>query len=285
MYAIVRAAVKRSLGQYSVAPALDFDQEKSFDIPHAMRYQPVQKPSVTVNTGYNPFEKKDNRSIAQAGWQRVYEDIRSTGDLIQPEKQESLELETEPSYREMQAFQSGQFLFAKAPEGVYLFDIIGMHERIIYHRLLSNLEKARPSVQQLLFPVTISLNPSDYQLTKEIEEDIRNLGFDLREFGLNTYVLHGIPTGIKEGDEKATFENILEQFKLNTGMISAGISERIAFSMAKSMAFRKNQVLSPEEVTALITDFFDLPPGEKGIDGKPCMRLLKNTDLPSLFKA
>jgi len=55
VYAIVRAAVKRSLGQYSIAPALDFEKENSFELPHAMRTQLPTQPTVTVNTNYNPF--------------------------------------------------------------------------------------------------------------------------------------------------------------------------------------------------------------------------------------
>lgn len=62
VYSIVRSAVKRSLGQYSVSPSLDFEHERSFDIPHAMRYETPQKPSVTVNTNYNPFDSHTKKN-------------------------------------------------------------------------------------------------------------------------------------------------------------------------------------------------------------------------------
>ncbi len=77
VYAIVRSAVKRSLGQYSIAPALDFDKENSFELPHAMRSQVPLPPSITVNTNYNPFKSDSNKSIASAGWEKMYSGIRA----------------------------------------------------------------------------------------------------------------------------------------------------------------------------------------------------------------
>src|SRR6185503_10987647 len=60
VYAIVRASVKRALGQYSVMPAIDFEQERAFDIPHAMRKETPRQPVVMVDTEYNPFNEKSS---------------------------------------------------------------------------------------------------------------------------------------------------------------------------------------------------------------------------------
>ncbi|MBL0104305.1 MAG: hypothetical protein IPP51_11465 [Bacteroidetes bacterium] len=54
--------------------------------------------------------------------------------------------------------------------------------------------------------------------------------------------------------------------------------------MARSMAFKRGQQLSDQEIQSLLKDFFDGPTTDRGIDGKPCMKLLKNADLADLLK-
>ena len=55
VYAIMRAAVKRALGKFSVSPSLDFDQERSFDIPLEQLDTMPKAPTIKVNPHYNPF--------------------------------------------------------------------------------------------------------------------------------------------------------------------------------------------------------------------------------------
>ena len=88
VYAIVRASVKRALGQYSIMPAIDFEQERAFDIPHAMRKEIPRAPVVMVDTEYNPFiekispaEKKELRNL----YASVTTDVQSIIEHV-PEK-------------------------------------------------------------------------------------------------------------------------------------------------------------------------------------------------------
>ncbi|MDB3907829.1 DNA mismatch repair endonuclease MutL, partial [Crocinitomicaceae bacterium] len=55
IYSILLSSVRLALGKYNIAPTLDFEQETSFEIPHAMRSQPAVEPQIQVNTEYNPF--------------------------------------------------------------------------------------------------------------------------------------------------------------------------------------------------------------------------------------
>src|ERR1700761_6181954 len=69
IYAIIRSAVKRSLGRYNITPSLDFDQENS--IEHLITPKPFEQivqPSISFNPDFNPFstpgEKKSERSYS-----------------------------------------------------------------------------------------------------------------------------------------------------------------------------------------------------------------------------
>src|ERR1700744_858974 len=67
IYAIIRSAVKRSLGRYNITPSLDFDQENS--IEHLITSKPLEQivqPKISFNPDFNPFAtevKKSEREI------------------------------------------------------------------------------------------------------------------------------------------------------------------------------------------------------------------------------
>ena len=59
IYSILRSAVKHSLGIFQVIPALDFDKDKSFELPYSFNQKPTF-PTIEVNSNFNPF---NNSSI------------------------------------------------------------------------------------------------------------------------------------------------------------------------------------------------------------------------------
>ena len=281
IYAIVRSAVKRSLGQYSLSPTIDFEREKSFDIPHSMRYQAVQKPGITVNTNFNPFRQE--KSIASSGWQKLYEG--SSKAAVHPE----LENQTFSNFinteeKEYPVFQMGPYIISNINEGLLIVDAAAAHERILFQKFSRQLDSGQPLTQQSLFPQTITFSSADFQLMKEIENDIRALGFDLQEFGQNTYAIQGIPSDIEKGKEKEILESIVEQFKHHSSELSTGTRENLSRSMARSIAIRKNSVLSNQEMKMILRELHSCEKGERGLDGKPCMILLKTDDLADRFR-
>ena len=280
IYAIVRAAVKRSLGQYSVTPSLDFEREGSFDIPHSMRYQPVPKPSVQVNTEYNPFSST-GKSIASSGWEKLYEGV---SQAPQAAEIQALTEQLTPGDAHHYLFQLGPYIISKNPEGLLIINAAAAHERILYNRFLNRLNSGTGVSQQTLFPISISLSSADFQIMKEIENDVRQLGFDIQEFGLNTYAIHGIPQDIPKGTEQDILEKLIEQYKNNSSNLTTGTRESIARCMAKSLSVKKNATLSNQEMSMILDEIQTAENGEHGLDGRPCMILLKTGELAEQFR-
>ena len=56
MYAILRAAIKHSLGQFSIAPVLDFERDKNLDIPYALNGGETSVPKVEIDRSFNPSQ-------------------------------------------------------------------------------------------------------------------------------------------------------------------------------------------------------------------------------------
>jgi DNA mismatch repair protein MutL len=286
-YAIVRAAVKRALGQYSVSPALDFERETSFDVPYSMRNQPAQSPSIKVNPEYNPFKVQGN----PAGWEKVYDGLKEEVDIllqhetpsqsiIEPLLNDEIETEADENFFQLQQ----RYIVARMKTGLLLIDQQAAHERILYEKYLQQVNKNSGASQQQLFPVAISLSAGDFSLMKELEEDIRILGFDIREFGNNTYVIHGTPADIQKGDEKKMIEKLIEQYKNNRQQLNIDNRESLVRAMAKSTSIKEGQQLSSKEIKQLIDELFACEKPHLSIDGKTAVVVLGMKELEGLFR-
>src|SRR5690606_27227674 len=90
IYAIIRSAVKRSLGRYNITPTLDFDQETGFNnMISPLPLDDIVAPSVNFNPSFNPFDEckkkptgtgggfsknTDNSSgLSNQNWEKLYE--------------------------------------------------------------------------------------------------------------------------------------------------------------------------------------------------------------------
>jgi DNA mismatch repair protein MutL len=288
VYAIVRAAVKRALGQFSVSPTLDFEQERSFDIPYSMLKQPVQVPGIDVNQQYNPFRTK---SDSPKGWENAYEGIQQDVDVI-INQSEALQKSVLPLpgeelkyYNEEHLFQVlNKYIAVQSAKGLMLVDQQAAHERILYEKYLKHIKEQSGVTQQELFPVTLNLTSGDFELMKEIESDIRSLGFDVREFGTNSYVIHGTPFGIPQMDGKILIEKLLEQFKANVDALELKTDEKLVRAMAKNTSIKQGQELSEKEIRELIKELFNCEKPYLSINGKQVVILLASMELNELFR-
>ncbi len=290
IYSIVRAAVKRSLGQYSVTPSLDFEQERSFDLPHAMRNAPAKQPSVNLNPEYNPFRSESTKA-SPAGWEKLYEGLRNESSEIeiltsgkrQPEIETSWEEEEKVNYDHVIFQLHQQYIVTQVKSGLMVVDQQAAHERILYEKYLRQIHKQAGPAQQNLFPQTIEFSSGDFLLMKELQEDLRAIGFDLREFGVNTFVLHGSPPELESGKEKQVLESLLEQFKNNSMLNTVDHHENLARSMSKNMSIKPGKILSQNEMRNLIDELFDCEKPYLSIEGRSTAVMMNMNQLKKMF--
>lgn len=280
VYAIVRAAVKRSLGQYNVSPIIDFDRENTFELPHHMRNKPVVTPTVTVNTHYNPFVK-DTNAMASKGWEKVMSDIQEIS-LPDPVEQIPFHQPAEQADEIHGLFQSGPYIIGRMKDALIVVDAVAAHERIIYDQLING--KERVASQQELFPQTVQFSAADFSLVKGMQDDLLEMGFELKEFGGNTFVLQSVPAGISSQEATGIMERILEQYKHNADVYTTGRKTELARAVSKSLSIKKTKILSEEEMRSIVTEILTSEKGLTGIDGKRCVVHLTSSDLSELFK-
>ncbi len=165
-----------------------------------------------------------------------------------------------------------------------VIDQQGAHERVLYERILDSFEKHRSSTQQELFPKTIELNPSDFALVNDLHAEIQLLGFDISEFGKNTFVIHGVPAETADHDSASLLEGLIENYKQNLQELRSDKRENLARSMARNTAIKSGKTLSQEEMNNLIDELFACKMPYSTPAGKPTISTFSMEDLDKRFK-
>ena len=306
VYAIVRAAVKRSLGRYNITPTLDFDQETGFNSLLSQKApDEIVPPSVSFNPDFNPFEGERTGSSRPASsenhsgsferkpgipqnWDTLYEITRQEqGRQVQLHDDEAETAGTigqeKPATRLF--FQlHNRFIISQIRSGFIVIDQQMAHERILYERFLTQLENQQGASQQSLFPQTITLNAADDVLMNELLPDIQTLGFQIRPFGRNTYVVEGVPADIASGaSETQLLEQLLETYKNSQSALKLGKRESLARGLARNAAVKPGTALSTEDMANLMDQLFACSSPNSSISGRPVILTFTTQELLEKF--
>lgn len=302
VYNYLKVAIRHALGQYSITPTLDFDQEVNFSkytpSPTAKPEQQFTKADSKMNSP-DAF-KKASSPLEQSNlenWEKLYQGLGAYDQKDTDNSSEALTIESQWS-ESQSADQSSDFtkqqkvpyqihatyIVSQIKSGFLLIDQQAAHERILYERYLAALSQQTSFTQKELFPKTITVSPADAEVLKSISPEINALGFDLQEFGTNTFVIHGIPADLPGNfDEQQIIENLLEQYK-NNMELKLEIHENIARSMARSAAIKKGQKMTAIEMQELIDQLFACSLPYKSPNGKNCFITFELEDLAKQFE-
>ena len=302
IYAVLRAAVKRALGKYNISPSIDFNTESSFGNlkPFDPLNDEIKIPTIPVNPSFNPFGSVANQGSSAhsgyagqsypkqktdiSGWETLYQiadsNVNSQSQLIAATNDDIHHVTATRN----NTFQiHGQYILTQIKSGIILIDQQAAHERILFEKFIAALANNQGSSQQSLFPQSIALSAADFELFQELSEELKALGFDIREFGKNTIVVQGYPAEIESGNEEKIILGLLENYKQQAAITKFDKKEQLAKSLARQAAIKSGNILNTEEINQLIDELFACEFPQVGISGKASFIKLSLTDLSKLF--
>jgi DNA mismatch repair protein MutL len=143
---------------------------------------------------------------------------------------------------------------AEGPDGLYLVDQHAAHERILFEKLMAQHEMKKIPSQSLLTPVTATFPPQTTQLLITQLPFLKHFGFDVEEFGPNTFQIRAVPALFAGSDPAAALRALVEDFEEDESPLQNEIEKKLAARVCKRMAVRAGMPLSPDEQRALLTD-------------------------------
>lgn len=274
IWQILMASVKEALGRFNIIPSIDFNDENLIDIPVSSSFKNnPDPPAIEFDPGYDPFAGEEkisnqNRFIERferennSGWQKLYSALEYEPTGIET---------TETDRRFFQI--KNKYIVCPVKSGLMLIDQKRAHEIILYERLLENLNNNRSISQKELFPVNVELNPADICILKEIEDDLKLLGFSFEIKG-NDVSITGRPSEIGTSDTAMMLEILLEEFKNTQSDPATCIKEKVAAAMAAASAIPYGKTLLKNEMEDLFDTLFSCKSPNYSPKGKPVINIL-----------
>ncbi len=301
IWQIIHAAVRESLGKHNVVPSIDFDQSGNIDIPLPPKpTDEIQFPEIRINPDYNPFETEKQSlpgnfpksPVAKKNLER-WEDLYTGTQLKlrpevradQPENADDQFFINPPElFSGKKTLQLKQkYILTPVKSGLMVIDQKRAHERILFEKFMEVLKSDSVASQQLLFPQTIELNPADSAIMQNILPDLLSLGFDIRDFGKNTFIISGTPGVLDVSSPVIIVEKLLEEYKNSPVDARSKAKEQIAVSLAKASALDYGIDLKQEEIDHLIDHLFACSTPNYSPDGKKVLTIIPTTDIEKSF--
>jgi DNA mismatch repair protein MutL len=303
LYAILRASIKHSLGQFNVAPVLDFERDANLDTPYHYKDLEGATPTIQVDGSFNPFSEdtKPNRHFTNSNsTYRRPEPTSNWESLYVGLKQDSEEIETITFENEAvtsSLFNSDdveqvvhktyqihkKYIVNPIKSGMIIVDQQRAHQRILYEQFLTNITVHLASSQQLLFPLHLYFSNDEMQLITELKPSLTNTGFVFEETNEDSVVISGLPVNVSESEASIVLEQLLSDLQNGIPESSFSQNDTIAKSMARSLAVKTGTYMTEKEQENLVNGLFACKDPNVSPFQKPTFITMRVEDLDKKF--
>lgn len=271
LYAIIRATVKHSLGQYSVAPVLDFNRDANLDTPYKYKdKKPSSEPAIKVDRDFNPFQNKKTES-----WESLYSDIK---EVAIPHTEDDENTETNNLFSSDDDLLSNiktqqlhrKYIVSTIKSGMVFIHQNRAHQRILYEEFLTKMTVGEAISQQLLFPIQLKFDAPDMLLLLELQEDIKSSGFQFTTFTKEKIVVSGVPSQVEESEIERIFKELIADKNDDIPNVSFSRVDYIAKILARSTAIKTGKRLNQKEQEEMLNTLFTCKEPNISPFGKAC---------------
>lgn len=309
VYSLLLSVIKKGLAELHQTPEIDFGQQEvveaiqrnttgtstgsGWDLSKSSF--PPERPrtsSKSSGSSYSPPAESKNNS----NWEKLFfqEDLtskepvgsglmRGTG-VTKEEAQKELFDSKDTSGPKLLVQFRNRFILTENHTGLLVIDQHFAHQRVLYEKFLDANKQINIASQQLLFPKSLTFSPMDFSVMREILPQVHRLGFDLKEFGKDTFILHGIPAGLDAKHVESIFEEVITELRERGQVkVQEKMQERLARSIAIHSAMPSGKKCTPAEIRRLVDDLLACDHPGLSPTGKPVYYTLSGAELDRFF--
>ncbi|MDP5157082.1 MAG: DNA mismatch repair endonuclease MutL [Flaviramulus sp.] len=275
LYALLRSAVKHSLGQFNIAPVLDFDRDPNLDTPYSYKNNNADVPKIEVDRNFNPFQT-DSKFLGKQttvfkptinNWDSLYIGLESKGNdstnnfseaHFESEEQNTSIFENENDIEKLHTTYQihNKYIVSTIKSGMLVIDQNRAHQRILYEDFLKNITIKEAISQQLLFPLELHFSKKDFEIIKQLKVDLEHTGFVFSNVKYESIEIIGVPVGVPESEVSIILEQLISDVENEVPDSHFSATDLLAKSMAKSLAIKTGQSLKKDEQEHLLNKLF-----------------------------
>ena len=197
--------------------------------------------------------------------------------------------EVNPEMRKLELYPIGQihgtFIVAENDNGMFLIDQHAAAERVNYEKIKKQFKEKDYYQVNMLIPITLEYPTSDFLKLKENLDYLKDLGFGIEEFGINTINITSHPSWINENYAEETIRTILEIIINDKDKFDPTVfEERLIQTTACKMSITANTKMSQEEMEDLLKQLALCDNPYNCAHGRPSIMKFRNYELDRMFK-
>jgi len=272
IYSFVHAVIKKTLASYDLVPSVTFDNNTTDK--ESLRFnsfKSTNRSDFSDRPFSNQTEKDKRKSIfSDDEIEQLFENLNREIKSAAPDSVVEHPFENNTQREVYHEFDSAEnsrdipfivllhnkYILSQIKSGLMIIDAHVAHERVLYEKALQTFEANIPFSQHLLFPQILKLDPADYQLVKELEPYLTNLGFTIKFKAKNIIEIIGIPSDLKSEHETDTLLDILHEFRKNQQEKQLEVRDNLAKSFSCKAAIKAGDKLSEKEMRILVDKLF-----------------------------
>jgi len=329
LYAILRATIKHSLGQFNVSPVLDFQKDGDLEVPYSYEGTKSNEPTVAIDTFFNPFESMksgsnlagqmgsgfnpfesvkpkssgssfqsnasfQDRKHKSGGWETLYEGISDAKEIILTSANHQFDEEvitgslfdddsSQPTNHQQSYQFQKKYIISPIKSGMIIIDQRRAHQRILYEHYMRSFTVKQNASQQLLFPLSLYYGVYEMELLKNLQNELVQMGFLFDEISNEKIVILGIPVSITESEVSIVLEDLLNDMQDDAPADVDILHDRIAKSLAQSLAVKTGTYLSDKEQENIVNSLFGCEDPQTSPFGKTTFITMKVEDIDKKF--
>ncbi len=264
------------------------------DLPWENPFQQAKPYTASVNKPYTKPASAANSLSDKKSKYDVSDDVQDLFSLPEYGKIISLEPDhskpappPETPWAPPSFFQiANTYIAGEDSNGLLIIDQHAAHTRVLFEQAMESLQNnIMQDSQELLFPELIDLSKQEKEIFRNVDEQLRKLGFFVEPFGGDTYQIRSIPSALplsRAAKAVHDFLNDVDENDTKNDMVK--FQEAIAKSWAKTNAYQAGDKLKPEEITALVSQLMITQDPLKSPFGSPTLMRLTLEELSKKFR-
>lgn len=206
----------------------------------------VMRDSASVmNSFFDVAAKKEEPALTPASKPKP---VQQTIVQEQPEPIQQTIAQEQPEPIRLLGEALHTYIIAEWRGSVYFIDKHAAHERILYNELKKT---ANDSAQMLLSPLSVSLSREEYGALTEADEQLKQAGFEVEEFGGNTLLVRAVPMMLSGGNIEESLREIAGGLLAGKREITTERLDWIYHSVACRAAVKAGDGSTPGELLQL----------------------------------
>ena len=250
IYAILKSSIKHSLGQFNIAPTIDFESSVNLNTPYSYINKEASIPRVDYDKAFNPFDNSELTTIFSSK-KTSFEGLEKSFKNIDSKIFEDNSSITFPVFQ-----LNSNYIITKTSAGIVIIDQKRAHQRILYEKFLKELSFSNNSSQALIFPIKLDFNNEENRILESVKNPLIHLGFKFNKFDQEGIEISGIHPFFSENQIDSFFQELINSEISNFQKTSHTINDFLAKILSKSSSLKSGVQLEKKIQVSLVNDLF-----------------------------